>query len=146
MNNPIYRVAYISHAKDPLTSDELHHIEECAIKNNRLNHIYGVLVTDRQRIIQILEGERSKVEQLMGKIRTDQRHHSVKIFAEDEVQEEAFKEWFMGIIEIKRRPPAIQSTFRAMFDTFDNTPILLSLDETRIDFFKSLATWDSSPT
>jgi|GEM_PF-5935096 len=138
---PFYRIAYVSSASEELSLDDFRKIEEISVRNNRMQEIYGVLVTDGRRIIQVLEGQRNSIEQLMEKIYNDPRHHSVKIFAEDTTEEISFKQWFMNVIDVKNRPANMQTTFEAMFDVFANAPIKLKLDAQRLEFFRNIATW-----
>lgn len=88
----LIRVTYTSQlSAQGTTSEQQHHmltmICKQAMQSNPLLQIGGVLCFDEmsQCILQELEGPESATRWLLGKIRNDQRHHSLLVVREDEV-------------------------------------------------------------
>lgn len=136
-----FRLAYVSHAVKRFSPAELRHLEEHAQRNNSGQNIHGVLLTDDSAFLQVLEGPEDAVKDLMCRIWADPRHERVHVFAEEQEVASSFQQWSMSLIDMERRPAALQETFRSMFRIFENTPVRLRLDEKRIRFFQQLATW-----
>jgi hypothetical protein len=65
---------------------------------NKAHGITGVLVFVDGAFLQILEGEKDDVLELMARIERDPRHHDVKVFSEQEVDERAFASWSMAYL------------------------------------------------
>lgn len=65
---------------------------------NRAHDITGVLVLVDGVFLQILEGEKGDVLDLMERIKRDPRHHGVKVYRERETDERAFASWSMAYL------------------------------------------------
>jgi hypothetical protein len=93
-----YRLVYSSEASPGLAPAELEGmLAESRIRNAK-HGISGVLVFVDGAFLQVLEGEKADVLDLMGRIERDPRHHGVKVFYEQEVDERAFESWSMAYI------------------------------------------------
>ncbi len=69
-----------------------------AIPKNHDKDITGILVYDGVYFIQVLEGDENVLLSLFEKIKTDARHHDIKLFGMKEIEERDFKVWNMGYI------------------------------------------------
>lgn len=78
---------------------ELQRILLDARAGNERRGITGALVYVDGVFLQILEGEKGKVLELMSAIASDSRHSAVKVFHEAEVDAPAFSCWRMANIE-----------------------------------------------
>lgn len=76
-------------------SDLIKILEKARLKNKRLG-ITGMLIYHDREIMQILEGEKSKVEELFQTIFEDDRHRSIDKFFQGEIETRAFSEWSMA--------------------------------------------------
>lgn len=94
-----YQVIYSSQATHPLSVGELQCILHDARAGNERRGITGALVYVEGVFLQVLEGERGDVVELMRNIARDSRHADVKVFHEAEVDAPAFHSWHMANIE-----------------------------------------------
>lgn len=93
-----YQIIYSSQATNPMSAVSLKEILTDARIGNKKRGITGVLVYFDDVFVQILEGDKDAVCKLMVSIARDTRHHSVKIFYEDEVEKRAFESWSMAYL------------------------------------------------
>lgn len=92
----MYELLYTSVSPKGLSESELASILELArIKNEKLG-ITGMLVYHDREIMQILEGEEGRVRELFDVISRDERHTSVKIFYQGNIEQRAFTGWSMA--------------------------------------------------
>lgn len=93
-----YQIIYSSVSSTPMQQDDLEDILEQAQSNNAADGITGALVYADGHFMQILEGERSTVEQLMRRIAKDLRHETVVVLLAGDVQAAAFPDWTMAYV------------------------------------------------
>lgn len=92
----MYRLVYVSHARDTLVDDDIAHILEVSVNNNYERYITGFLVQAHGRFMQVLEGEEAEVRMTFGKILNDQRHTGVTQIIGERIRERAFPDWSMN--------------------------------------------------
>lgn len=97
----MYHLIYTSYAAHPLTQTELYDLLASARTKNLTQQITGMLIYLQDRFIQVLEGERGVVRDLMDIIREDPRHKKVTIVLEGTSQKRIFKNWSMGFKSLK---------------------------------------------
>jgi hypothetical protein len=78
--------------------DELEDLREQAQDNNAEDGITGALVYVDGFFLQILEGPRERVENLMRKINRDLRHEDVKVLQAGDTEVAAFSGWTMAYV------------------------------------------------
>ena len=78
--------------------DALEDILEQAQSNNASNGITGALVYVDGFFLQVLEGEKDSVLNLMQRISRDLRHESVTVLQEGEIPAAAFSDWTMAYV------------------------------------------------
>ncbi len=93
------RLLYVSHAVPTTTTGDLKAILESARRNNIELGVTGLLVTESQIFLQILEGPMQSVLSLFLKISKDKRHHDVELLRVAPVKQRIFEAWSMAFIE-----------------------------------------------
>jgi len=94
----LYQVIYSSKAARPMASQDLEQILVDARAGNEARDVTGALVYSDGVFLQILEGERGEVDDLIRSIREDTRHDSFKVFYRAEVPARAFSSWRMAYL------------------------------------------------
>ena len=92
----IYQIAYTSAPSRDLSEQEYIRILEQSRRNNPRFGLTGILIYAGGSFIQVLEGEKSAVEQRLAVIREDPRHHHVMRLVAHERPARHFAEWSMG--------------------------------------------------
>lgn len=73
-------------------------------RNNRRDHVSGVLARHDGLFMQALEGARVDLDRLLDRVRRDARHGDVRLLAYGPVQERAFGAWGMALADISSDP------------------------------------------
>ncbi len=139
--NEIYRLIYISEAHQKISYTDIDNILNVArIKNYELN-ITGILIYKDDMFVQLLEGPKSNVQNLLAKITNDPRHKNVRVIKEwDSNQPRAFEKWSMTFLDSdikEKNHDFIQRLFNDAILT--NSP---TEDQFQI-FFSSLTTTEN---
>ncbi|MGB5482935.1 BLUF domain-containing protein [Parasphingorhabdus sp.] len=92
----MYRLVYMSTPKRCLRSEELSSILAAATRNNHRNEITGILIQDRKRFLQYLEGSENKVEETFARIASDSRHHAIFRLKSGLIDRRQFPGWSMA--------------------------------------------------
>lgn len=92
----MYQLNYHSISRPGLDLGDLDDILEEAIAVNSARSISGCLIYHNDRFVQILEGRKKDVLQVYEKIRADQRHHTVTLLWDNQVESRFFEEWNMA--------------------------------------------------
>lgn len=71
-------------------------IVEAAVRTNRALDITGMLCVVDSYFLQVLEGNRHPVSELMTNIIADPRHHRLSLIQVTEIEERQFARWDMG--------------------------------------------------
>lgn len=93
-----YQIIYSSQATNSMSAANLEEILTDARNGNKQRGITGVLMYFDDVFVQILEGDRDAISELMVSIARDSRHHSLKVFYEAEVEKRAFESWSMAYL------------------------------------------------
>ena len=94
----VYQIIYSSESSTPMQSDDLEDILEHARICNATVGITGALVYADGVFLQILEGDRAKVQALMMKIMADLRHETITVLRECELPRAVFGSWQMAYV------------------------------------------------
>jgi len=92
----LVRLIYYSRASREMSLSDLKDILGTARDNNNNLDICGMLCYDQQYFLQVLEGERSAVNELYLEIADDPRHHDIVIISYNETTKTIFPQWQMG--------------------------------------------------
>ncbi|MGB3624654.1 MAG: BLUF domain-containing protein [Henriciella sp.] len=95
----MYRLIYQSHASHRLSWLEIEAIAARATYKNARFEVTGVLFSSGLTFCQILEGRQLDIAYLMERIAGDPRHCNLKIITECDIEERAFDDWSMKVVE-----------------------------------------------
>ena len=93
-----YQIIYSSEASTPMQTDDLEELLGHSRRSNGAKGITGALVYAEGIFMQILEGDRTKLQDLMAKIRKDVRHETVIVLRECEIPSKVFGNWKMAYV------------------------------------------------
>ncbi|MCF2487339.1 BLUF domain-containing protein [Dyadobacter sp. CY347] len=91
-----YTLVYLSSSVGLLSEDEISGILAQSHANNGSLNITGILLYCNGSIIQVLEGEKGKVEALYNTIARDTRHKNLLRLFSAEIEQRSFPDWLMG--------------------------------------------------
>lgn len=97
----MYEIVYCSLASQDLNEDDISDILKSAHEFNSKNNITGCLLYHNREFIQILEGDKEKIQDLYSIIYQDDRHKDIIMLAEGEKEERVFNDWSMAYQELK---------------------------------------------
>ncbi len=103
----LVRAFYISRSAGPQTSVVTGSILKTAMVFNRINQITGVLCQGDGFFLQMLEGERSVINQLYGRIARDSRHKDVELVKLEEITQRKYSQWSMALIDLSDTDPMV---------------------------------------
>ena len=109
----LVRLLYASRAAAPVKPDELASILRQAKANNPAQGITGVLCCSDDMFLQVLEGGRTAVNRLYGRIVADPRHTDVELLGYQQIGERHFAGWSMGQVNVSRLNPALLLKYSA---------------------------------
>ena len=89
------RLVYTSVATRDCDDDGLARILRSSQDNNVLYSVTGILWSDGQRFIQVLEGPSASVQETYDRILIDERHHDLAVIYDETVEQRAFGSWSM---------------------------------------------------
>lgn len=93
------QLIYASAATEPFTTDALKLMLGRARGRNTLHRITGMLVHHEGSFLQILEGPKESVNEVVVSIRRDPRHHSIRTLLQNPIQTREFESWSMGFVD-----------------------------------------------
>lgn len=96
----MYSIVYHSTANLDLTAKDISNILETSRDWNKKNGISGSLIYHNHRFIQILEGDKTILEELYVHIKKDKRHSDIKLLNKSLISERTFKKWSMAFIDL----------------------------------------------
>ena len=102
------RLLYVSRPVEPLTTTVTGSILATAQAHNTANGITGALCQGQGLFLQVLEGERSAVNRLFGRIVLDRRHRDVELLQMEEITERRFGQWSMAYVDLSSLDPMVQ--------------------------------------
>ncbi len=125
----VRQLLYISIATRPCDEDDLAALLRRSRDNNVMYSVTGILWSDGERFIQVLEGPLASVEETYARILIDERHHSLAIVYDHLVEKRDFGSWSMCHRrsyetdddydqKIRRALAAAPSPVRATLDAF----------------------------
>ncbi len=112
----LYQLVYVSKATRPIDSTELLELLEVAKRNNNHIDITGNLIYNGGRFLQVLEGDKAKIQSLFDKIAKDDRHTSVKIIYLEPAERRTFSRWSMNMVNLDSDSPKNLSKLREIVE------------------------------
>lgn len=109
----LVRCLYASRAVEDFAANTLDSILEQSCRNNPDRGITGMLCFADGIFVQVLEGGRDEVCDLLGAIVRDQRHRGLRLLSYDEIAERRFGGWAMGRVNMEHINPALLLKYSA---------------------------------
>lgn len=109
----LVRCLYASRAAPSAAADMLESILQQSRRNNPRLGITGLLCFAGGTFIQVIEGGRDQVCELLNAIIRDDRHMNVRILAYEEIAERRFGNWTMGEVNMESINPALLLKYSA---------------------------------
>ena len=116
----LVRCLYASRARATLTPAITDAILAQSRRNNPARGVTGLLCYVDDIFVQVLEGGRDEVGELLATIMRDERHHGVRLLSYEEIGQRRFGHWNMGQVNIARVNTALLLKYssRPLFDPF----------------------------
>lgn len=92
----MFELLYTSVVPAGFSEQELVDLLEKSRSKNKKHDITGMLIYHNREIMQLLEGNRREVEALFQTIFEDDRHKSVDVFYQGEIEHRSFTDWSMA--------------------------------------------------
>jgi hypothetical protein len=93
-------LTYTSLARLDVDADDLHAIHRSALKLNALDGITGLLVFNGTHFLQVVEGDERAIDDLLGRLRRDPRHHGLEVRDERRIDARSFPDWTMELVRV----------------------------------------------
>ena len=131
----LFRIVYVSEAVGDAADGLLPLIDiiGASDRNNRRDHVTGVLMRHGGRFFQAIEGARADLDRLMGRLRADRRHTNIQILADTPIDQRLFAGWAMAQVDA---PPALA---RMLSDGLDGPATEAQAGRILADTSRSLA-------
>jgi len=100
-SNQFFQVVYCSTATEALTREKVERLLRLSQQRNEKLGITGMLLCAGRSFLQVIEGEKKNVEELIGSIEKDDRHRNITVIICEPIPERSFGEWTMGYAELK---------------------------------------------
>ncbi len=94
-----YHLTYRSIAIPEITIEDIEEILKTARNFNSKNDVSGCLVFSKGYFIQLLEGSKDIIKELMDHIDADKRHTDIDILSEGEAKQRIFETWDMAYLK-----------------------------------------------
>ena len=97
----LFRIVYVSDAVGAASDKLMPLIDIIGVsdRNNRRDHLTGVLVRHDGRFLQAIEGARVDLDRSMARIGGDHRHRDLRILSDRSVAARLFPNWAMARLD-----------------------------------------------
>lgn len=117
----LYQLVYYSISESEVTQEVLSNILDSFRKNNLKKNVTGCLIYHNKVFLQLLEGEKNDVIELIEIIKKDKRHHNFTLIINENINKRMFPGWNMAFIKQNNKPE--NKNFIDSIDFFtDNIP------------------------
>ena len=96
-----HTLCYVSSAKNSLTDLDIEHLFRVNKRNNTELGISGILVYNYGNFLQILEGDKQKINVLFQKISQDSRHNNIIKLIDTSTDEHIFDGYNSGFVIVE---------------------------------------------
>jgi hypothetical protein len=93
-------LTYTSLARLDLDSSDLEDIHRTARELNALDGITGLLVFNGTHFLQIIEGAKDAINELVERLRLDRRHSGFEIRDQHSIDARSFPDWSMELVRV----------------------------------------------
>ncbi len=114
----LWELVYTSVESREMTLTDLKDILNVAREYNPKHQLTGCLIYQKQQFLQLLEGPRYEVMEMLDRISTDNRHQKIKIIWESAIDTRSFSEWSMyGATSFSQVPRPLEDDIQTgLFD------------------------------
>ncbi len=114
----MYYLIYRSKEANQLSPYKLSKLVEKSRNNNYLNELTGILIHQHGSFMQMIEGKRGAVEKLYQLVESDNRHHSIELLSDGEIDTRTFPHLSMAFCNLDFHSRAIQE--KELIKNFDS--------------------------
>nr|WP_067293608.1 BLUF domain-containing protein [Marinobacterium profundum] len=126
--NETYHLIYASEAVRDFSQEEMFELLSKAREFNHKLNVSGMLLYDRGSFFQILEGEKTQIQELFSKISKDKRHRNIVRIIFEAIPEKDFADWSMGYAPLSKSE---LNQIEGMNDFFEGQSCLHNIDAGR---------------
>jgi hypothetical protein len=94
----LVRMIYVSKPSHSPTKEEVTQILQAAQANNSKHDLTGLMVFNHEYFLQVVEGGRTAVSQLLGHLYKDSRHQDLTMIEFDQIDRRSFGDWSMQFV------------------------------------------------
>jgi len=98
----LIQVVYCSAATHELTYEKVERLLEASQRRNERLGITGMLLCAGRSFLQVIEGEREKIDRLLSSIEKDDRHRNITVIIREPIAKRSFGDWTMGYADLKK--------------------------------------------
>lgn len=103
----LMRMIYCSQISGDFNPSDIEQILEASRKNNKQEHVTGMLCFNRKYFLQCLEGDRISINKAYRKILSDKRHENILLLDYQEIDHREFTQWNMAYLPEQKITDAI---------------------------------------
>ena len=120
MEEDLYQIIYASVATRPIEEGELLTMLKLAREKNTCLGITGMLLHCDGSFIQVIEGPKDRVMDLLRVIRQDPRHSRLGVLFEGPIKNRSFSQWSMGFNRPSKEELALIEGYTPFLDLGDD--------------------------
>lgn len=141
----LHTIVFMSTAIRPFSELELSNLSLIASSNNERAGITGLLIYCDGNFIEVLEGEKDKLDTMFGKIARDPRHTEIEVLLSTRIKERNFISSSMGVLNMARMEHLDRERIRKIGDQAKQDPRDAGNAAYRmlLDFYLDNTTWIS---
>jgi hypothetical protein len=94
------QISYLSKASSPMSAEQLVSLLQQCHGNNTARDVTGMLFYGNGTFLQVIEGEATTVDELVGKIARDPRHEDIRILSRKAIEHREHPDWSMGFEQV----------------------------------------------
>jgi hypothetical protein len=94
----LVRMIYVSKPSNSPTKEEVTQILQASQAKNTKNDLTGLMVFNHEYYLQVVEGGRTAVSQLLGRLYQDPRHQDLTMIEFDHIDSRSFGDWSMQFV------------------------------------------------
>lgn len=113
----LFRLIYVSSARQQLSDPELDDILESAVRHNTPQGITGMLLYCDGNFMQVLEGEEAAVDETYGRICRDRRHYDIHLIEKEPIGCRDFPGWAMAFRRLARQEAASHPAYAPLIES-----------------------------
>ena len=98
-SDPLFSVTYLSMSNIPAHCVDMLDIERAALRNNPIDGLTGFLYFDGTFFLQVLEGKRQALDNMLATLAVDPRHGGMRVLRDQPIAARQFGAWSMAFCD-----------------------------------------------